>query len=162
MLNHFTQKKTYSTPLDEQNLSLDGRLAQKYWWYMGVLALTLFGLGVSTASMAGPQYQNGYNNGYYVQPRSEDYRRYPGQGRLVCQEVQVRHIRSSDHDKIAGTAIGAVAGGLLGNTIGRGSGRTLATVGGAVAGGFVGRKVQENHQDRNAYYTTERRCWRQY
>lgn len=39
------------------------------------------------------------------------------------------------------TAVGAVAGGLLGNTIGKGSTRTIATVGGAVAGAVVGSQV---------------------
>src|SRR3569832_1466592 len=43
-----------------------------------------------------------------------------------------------DSNRIAGTAIGAVAGGLLGHQIGGGTGRTLATVGGAAAGGYAG------------------------
>jgi outer membrane lipoprotein SlyB len=40
--------------------------------------------------------------------------------------------------------IGAIAGGLLGSTIGGGSGRTAATVVGAVAGGAVGNQVGKN------------------
>ena len=43
-----------------------------------------------------------------------------------------------------GMVIGAVAGGLLGSTIGGGSGRTAATVVGAVAGGAVGNEVGKN------------------
>jgi uncharacterized protein YcfJ len=76
----------------------------------------------------------------------------------VCENVQVKHVNSSDTHRVAGTAIGAVAGGVLGNQVGGGKGKTLATVGGAVAGGVVGNKVQKNHQDDNATYTTERRC----
>ncbi|MEM1083997.1 MAG: glycine zipper 2TM domain-containing protein [Verrucomicrobiota bacterium] len=37
-----------------------------------------------------------------------------------------------------GTLVGAAAGGLLGNQIGSGSGRTAATVGGALVGGAAG------------------------
>jgi len=78
--------------------------------------------------------------------------------RTVCEDVQVKQVNSSDTHRVAGTAIGAVAGGLVGHQIGGGKGKTLATVGGAVAGGVVGNQVQKAHQDKNATYTTERRC----
>jgi len=41
-------------------------------------------------------------------------------------------------NRLGGTLVGAGAGGLIGNQIGSGSGRTAATVGGAVLGGAVG------------------------
>ena len=50
----------------------------------------------------------------------------------------------------AGTVIGAVVGGLLGNTIGAGSGRAAATVLGATAGAVVGNNVARN-SDRGGY-----------
>jgi uncharacterized protein YcfJ len=77
--------------------------------------------------------------------------------RQVCRDVRVSD-SSGDNHRIAGTAIGAVAGGLLGHQVGGGKGKTLATVGGAVAGGYVGNKVQQNHQQKNARYHTERQC----
>lgn len=80
------------------------------------------------------------------------------QTRTVCEDVPVKQINSSDTHRVAGTAIGAVAGGVLGNQVGGGKGKTLATVGGAVAGGVVGNQVQKSHQDKNATYATERRC----
>ena len=40
-----------------------------------------------------------------------------------------------------GIAAGAVIGGILGNQVGGGNGRTLATVGGAVGGGYLGDVV---------------------
>jgi uncharacterized protein YcfJ len=80
------------------------------------------------------------------------------QTHTVCEDVQVKQVNSSDTHRVAGTAIGAVAGGVLGNQVGGGKGKTLATVGGAVAGGVVGNQVQKAHQDNNATYTTERRC----
>lgn len=75
----------------------------------------------------------------------------------VCHNVRVQD-RPSDNHRVAGTAIGAVAGGLLGHQVGGGNGKTLATVGGAVAGGYVGNKVQKNHQEEHASYHMERRC----
>ncbi|WP_229519047.1 glycine zipper 2TM domain-containing protein [Massilia rhizosphaerae] len=39
---------------------------------------------------------------------------------------------------------GAVVGGLLGNQIGSGRGRTLATVAGAVGGAYAGNRIERN------------------
>jgi uncharacterized protein YcfJ len=80
------------------------------------------------------------------------------QAREVCRNVRVAHKESSDTHRIAGTAIGAVAGGVLGNQVGGGKGKTLATVAGAVGGGYAGNKIQQNNQRKHTYYTTERRC----
>jgi uncharacterized protein YcfJ len=79
--------------------------------------------------------------------------------REVCEDVAVtRKAPVKDEHKIAGTAVGAVVGGLLGNQIGGGSGKKIATVAGAAAGGYAGNKVQGNMQDSDTYTTTERRC----
>lgn len=45
-----------------------------------------------------------------------------------------------------GTVAGAAVGGLAGNQIGGGSGRTLATVVGAIGGALVGRAIEQNTQ----------------
>ena len=42
---------------------------------------------------------------------------------------------------------GAVAGGMLGNQVGGGSGRTAATIGGAVAGAVIGNEVEKRVRD---------------
>ncbi len=49
-----------------------------------------------------------------------------------------------------GLAVGAIAGGLLGNQVGRGGGRVLATAIGAVVGGIVGSEIGRalDEQDR--------------
>ena len=39
---------------------------------------------------------------------------------------------------------GAIAGGVLGNQVGSGTGRAAATVGGAVAGGVIGHQVEKH------------------
>ena len=67
--------------------------------------------------------------------------------------VAVDEVRHKDKHLGAGTAIGAIAGGVLGSTIGKGNGRTAATVGGAVAGGAVGHEVEKNNRDTD-------RAWR--
>ncbi len=49
---------------------------------------------------------------------------------------------------------GAVAGGALGNQIGGGSGRTIATLGGAVGGGLLGNEVEKNVRKTTVWITT--------
>jgi uncharacterized protein YcfJ len=44
-----------------------------------------------------------------------------------------------------GIGVGAVVGGLLGNQIGKGSGRTLATVAGVIGGGYVGNEIAKRN-----------------
>src|SRR5690606_29253945 len=49
--------------------------------------------------------------------------------REVCREVTVtRQKPVQDSNRIAGTAVGAVVGGLLGNQVGGGNGKKIATV----------------------------------
>ena len=79
--------------------------------------------------------------------------------REVCKDVAVtRQAPVKDQHQIAGTVVGALAGGLLGNQIGGGTGKKIATVAGAVGGGYAGNKVQEGMQERDTYTTTETRC----
>ena len=52
-----------------------------------------------------------------------------------------------------GVAGGAVAGGVLGNQVGKGTGNTVATVGGAVAGGVIGNEVQKKVTGKKVYVT---------
>ena len=49
-----------------------------------------------------------------------------------------------------GTLVGAVAGGVIGNQFGKGTGKVLATVAGAVVGGIVGSEIGKSmdQQDR--------------
>lgn len=79
--------------------------------------------------------------------------------RQECHDEQVTHTKPvKDHDRLVGTGLGAVVGGLLGNQVGGGNGKALATVAGAVAGGYGGNKIQEKVQQGNTYATTEQRC----
>ena len=91
----------------------------------------------------------------------DEGRRFDDGSRVVCKNVEVRQ-NSRDPNRVAGTAIGAVVGGLLGNQVGSGNGKKVATVGGAVAGGAIGRKVQGNQQETKGDRIVERRCERVY
>jgi len=59
---------------------------------------------------------------------------------------------SADPSNLVGAGLGAVAGGLLGHTVGGGNGKTAATAVGAVAGALVGN----NLANRNAPAQAER------
>ena len=85
--------------------------------------LLVLGTLLAASSVAGAQTYG---------PRDEG-RRFNDGSRVVCKNVQVQR-NSRDPNRIAGTATGAVIGGLLGNQVGGGNGK-LATVAGAVAGG---------------------------
>ena len=51
-------------------------------------------------------------------------------------------------DTTGATVLGAVIGGALGNTVGKGDGRKAATIGGAVVGGVIGHNVAKGDSDR--------------
>jgi uncharacterized protein YcfJ len=63
-----------------------------------------------------------------------------------------------DQNRLIGTGLGAVVGGLLGHQVGAGSGKTVATVAGAAAGGYAGNKIQQKTQQGDTYTSTEQRC----
>lgn len=119
---------------------------------LGALGVTAGG-AVATYSLVdvGPKYADVLD----VQALKETVRT----PREVCNQVVVNHRAPvRDQNQIAGTVIGALAGGLLGNQVGGGSGKKIATVAGAAAGGYAGNKVQQNMQASDTYATTETRC----
>jgi len=79
--------------------------------------------------------------------------------RQECHEEQVTHTKPpADTNRLAGTGIGAVVGGLLGHEVGGGSGKIFTTMAGAAAGGYAGNKIEQKVQQGNTYTTTEQRC----
>jgi uncharacterized protein YcfJ len=77
----------------------------------------------------------------------------------VCHDETVTHTEPpKDQHRIAGTAIGAVAGGLLGHMVGGGKGNTLATVAGAVGGGYAGNRIEASHQQGQMVSSVQHRC----
>jgi outer membrane lipoprotein SlyB len=62
-----------------------------------------------------------------------------------CATVQAVNIRPTNANTGAlATGAGAVVGGLLGNQVGSGNGRTAATVAGALGGAIAGREIEKN------------------
>lgn len=55
-----------------------------------------------------------------------------------------------------GALLGAIAGGVLGNSVGDGDGRKAATVIGAVLGGTIGNNIERNGSYRNDPYRNQR------
>lgn len=83
-----------------------------------------------------------------------------GRDEEVCEMVTVTHqAPAKDERQVAGTAAGAVIGGVLGNQVGGGNGKKAATVAGAVVGGIIGKTVQAKRQSQKSYETSERQCW---
>ena len=69
-----------------------------------------------------------------------------------CGNVEsVREIHSRAQGSGVGAAGGAILGGLLGNQVGGGHGRQLATVAGAVGGAVVGNQVEGNMKATTSY-----------
>ncbi|WP_192458653.1 glycine zipper 2TM domain-containing protein [Musicola keenii] len=79
--------------------------------------------------------------------------------RQECNNVTVTHRKPvQDENRLAGSLLGAVAGGVLGHQVGGGRGRDVATVAGALAGGYAGNQVQGQMQDNDTYTSTQQRC----
>lgn len=96
------------------------------------LALTLSACGTtstgpssSTTVSSGNPYMSNSSYATYGQVTSVDVMRNRTSGTL-------------------GTLAGAAVGGLAGNQVGSGDGRTLATVAGAIGGALVGRSIEQN------------------
>ena len=69
-----------------------------------------------------------------------------------CGNVEsVRTIKHRAQGSGLGAAGGAVLGGLLGNQVGSGSGRTIATAAGAIGGAVVGNQVEGNMKATTTY-----------
>ncbi|KQV46591.1 hypothetical protein ASE26_20255 [Duganella sp. Root198D2] len=69
-----------------------------------------------------------------------------------CGVVQSVHaVTQRGQGSGLGAAGGAIVGGLLGNQVGGGSGRKIATVAGAVGGAVVGNQVEGNMKSTTSY-----------
>ena len=71
---------------------------------------------------------------------------------LDCGRVEsVDAVQSAAPATGVGVGVGAVVGGLLGNQVGKGNGRTLATIAGAVGGGYAGNEVEKRTHTTTTY-----------
>jgi outer membrane lipoprotein SlyB len=69
-----------------------------------------------------------------------------------CGRVEsVQPVQTQASPSGVGIVGGAVVGGLLGNQVGGGSGKTLATIAGAVGGGYAGNEVEKRTRSATTY-----------
>ena len=74
-----------------------------------------------------------------------------------CGKVSaVNVIEKKGESSPVGLIAGGVAGALLGNQVGGGTGKSLATIAGAAGGAYAGKKVQENMNTHKVWKVTVR------
>jgi hypothetical protein len=136
-------------------------MKMKFLVNMGAaLAMGAASFAVTTAPASAQYYRGGYERGDYYRGGYDrgyrgDYRGYRGDYRGYRGDRYYRNsyrggYRCRDNGT-GGTIIGAIAGGLLGNEIGRGSGRygrrgdgTTGAILGAGVGALAGRAIDRN------------------
>lgn len=93
-----------------------------------------------------PNYGNGYNygydDGYARRDRNDHYRSDPYRHEVRYERGAYYYGSDCGNNAAAGTVLGAVAGGLIGNAAGRGNGG--AVVGGVILGGLAGNSIARN------------------
>jgi uncharacterized protein YcfJ len=78
--------------------------------------------------------------------------------REICEDRLVERRRPERFGNKDGAIAGVVVGGLLGNQVGGGNGKKLATLAGAIGGGYAGREIDRRHVGGQKYTETERVC----
>lgn len=120
----------------------------KFGPVLGVIAvLTLGACANPTPPPSAPNYG-------VVRPNSG----YPEYGVVQSIELVQQDSRNTGSTIGLGTVGGAVVGGVLGNQVGSGGGRTAATVIGAAGGAYVGHELENRPQQQvvNVYKITVR------
>ena len=87
-------------------------------------------------------HQQNYAQNSYSEPTNTYQQRTYQQPNYVPQQHPVVNYVNDMHP--VGTGVGAVLGGVLGNQIGGGNGKKLATVAGVLMGGYAGNEVAHN------------------
>lgn len=71
---------------------------------------------------------------------------------IDCGKVtEVRTVEVESRPSGVGVVAGAVVGGLLGNQVGGGNGKKLATVAGAIGGGYAGNEIEKRTRKASGY-----------
>lgn len=127
---------------------------------VAIAVASLFTVIAPAAHAAYDRYGNYYDPGYraydYRGDTRADYARviesrpvYADNREVCWNKRDARYEPRPDRDNRvgAGTAIGAVAGGVIGHQVGSGRGNDVATIGGALLGGLIGHNVEKNRND---------------
>jgi outer membrane lipoprotein SlyB len=142
-----TREVAYAAPATAQGYyDSNGRYYQAQTGYNGYNGYNSYG----SNGYVQPGY-NGYNsygsNGY-VQPgyTTDGSGRYYRDGNGYYRDTNGMYRDGDGSPNIAGTAIGAVVGGAIGNQIGGGDGKRAATVAGVLLGGVIGNNIERRHE----------------
>ena len=82
-----------------------------------------------------------------AQPRAQRAsQQRPAATHAAPRQPASAQVKQNEQINYVGIGAGAVIGGLLGNQVGKGSGRTLATIAGAVGGGMLGNEIQKQQR----------------
>jgi outer membrane lipoprotein SlyB len=104
---------------------------------------------------AAPPERNGADARYAETPAPQRAAQMAPPAPAVCHSCgvveSVKTVTHRGEGSGLGAAGGAIVGGLLGNQIGDGSGRKIATVAGAVGGAVVGNQVEGNMKSTTTY-----------
>ncbi|OZT17949.1 hypothetical protein CHR54_06975 [Serratia marcescens] len=79
-------------------------------------------------------------------------------GPQYAQVLAATPIKETIKTPRQGSALGAVAGGVIGHQFGGGRGRDVATVVGALGGGYAGNQVQGAMQNNDVTTSVQQRC----
>jgi outer membrane lipoprotein SlyB len=119
-----------------------------------ILLIAALMLSVNACGTTGDRYDNGYRNDDSYRSDRNDRNDNDHRRRYRCDACgvvrRIESYRGERRNSGGGAIVGAVVGGLLGNQIGKGDGRTAATVVGAVGGGFAGNSI-EKHSNQTYY-----------
>jgi outer membrane lipoprotein SlyB len=126
-LIHIESFKTRDTEATMKNIASFLSGARKRAAFVAIAAAALG--SVAVAAQAAPSHHR------------ESYQRCANCGTVISTNT---YERAAERGSGLGVATGAVVGGLLGNHVGGGNGRTLATVAGAVGGGYAGNQIERN------------------
>ena len=91
-----------------------------------------------------------------AQPAAQTSKTATAQCQGCGKVVDVQVVEKKGEGSALGLIGGGVAGALLGNQIGAGRGKTLATIAGAAGGAYAGKKVEENVTATNVWQVSVR------
>jgi uncharacterized protein YcfJ len=122
-------------------------------------------MGVALASPAFARHDDAYYDYARVERVEPVYEAVNGpQAREVCRDESVDQYHPGYYvhrDRSGPSFLGALIGGALGHTVGKGDGRAAATIAGAVIGGTVAHNnSRDSYAETEGYYTREvvQRC----
>jgi len=122
--------------------------------YLPLLGVVTLAAGLTACGTVDPYGPNNYpqapvtQSGPYGAPVQQQAG-YVEYGRVTNVALVSQGATANSPNNTAGTLLGAVVGGALGNQVGHGGGRAAATILGAVGGAAVGNRITQNNASRS-------------